>query len=180
MAIDLQDVADGAGRVVRGTGQVAAWSGLALVLVVAGNVLGRYLFGLSSVALQEAEWHLMAVCALFGISYGLNQAGEVRVDVLYERFGPRAKAVVDTLGGFLLCLCALALAWLSLGYVEQSYAIGEGSPDPGGLEYRFLLKAALPIGFLLLALQAAAMTLGRALDLAAGPDAGSRSRRDAA
>src|SRR3546814_11105361 len=41
----------------------------------------------------------------------------------------------------------------------QSYLIGEKSPDPGGLAYRFLLKSMIPIGFLLLLVQSLAATL---------------------
>lgn len=159
MHATLISAADGATRAVRVIGQLAAWSGLALVLVVAGNVLGRYLFGLSSVAMQEMEWHLMALGALFGMAYGLNQGGEVRVDVLYDRFDARTKHIIDTVSALLLALSALALAWLSIGYVEQSYSINEGSPDPGGLAYRYILKAALPSAFALLSLQAVAVFL---------------------
>lgn len=164
----LTKVANGAERTVRLIGQTAAWSGLALVLLVAFNVLARYLFSYGTVALQEAEWHLMAVAALFGISYGLNQGAEVRVDVLYEHMGWRQKAAVDLVANLCLLGVALIVAWLCLGYVQSSYAIAEGSPDPGGLPYRYLLKAALPISFAVLALQALAMTC-RSLLALAGP-----------
>lgn len=164
-------IADGAASVVRTVGQVTAWLGLALVLVVAGNVLGRYLFGLGSVAMQEAEWHLMALGALFGMSYGLNAGGEVRVDVFYDRFSVKTKRIVDTISSALLMLCALALAWLSIGYLEQSYSINEGSPDPGGLAYRYLLKSALPIAFFLLALQALSMLCAHLVHLVGKPEA---------
>ncbi len=43
--------------------------------------------------------------------------------------------------------------------------IGEGSPDPGGLPYRFLLRAFIPLGFALLALQAAAQAIRHGLYL---------------
>ncbi|MCR4267603.1 TRAP transporter small permease subunit [Nitratireductor sp. ZSWI3] len=170
----LINAADGATRAVRAIGQLTAWCGLALVLVVAGNVLGRYLFGLSSVAMQEMEWHLMAVGALFGMAYGLNQGGEVRVDVLYDKFDARTKSIIDTLSALLLALLALVLAWLSIGYVEQSYSINEGSPDPGGLAYRYILKAALPAAFALLSLQSAASFLKHLADLLS-PSAGEAS-----
>lgn len=88
----IAKLTDGAHGIVRVVGEVAAWSGLALVLLVAFNVLSRYLFSYGSVALQEAEWHLMAVAALFGMSYGLNQGGEVRVDIAYAKFPPRVQA----------------------------------------------------------------------------------------
>jgi TRAP-type mannitol/chloroaromatic compound transport system permease small subunit len=58
---------------------------------------------------------------------------------------------------------------LSIPYVEQAYRIGEGSPDPGGLPHRFIIKACLPLGFLLLALQAMQMTLESGLRLAGRP-----------
>jgi len=155
----LEKAANGTARVVRIVGQVAAWLGLALVLLVAFNVLSRYALGISSVATQEAEWHLMAAGALLGMSYGLNQGGEVRVDVLYDKFSPELKATIDIIAAAMLMLASIFIVWLSIGYVNQSYSIGEISPDPGGLRYRFLLKALIPIAFVLLALQALSMML---------------------
>lgn len=161
----LNRIANGAEGIVRIIGQVAAWSGLALVLLVAFNVLARYLFSYGTVALQEAEWHVMAVSALFGISYGLNQGAEVRVDVLYEHMSDGQKAVVDAASNLLLLCLAVIVAWLCIGYVQSSYSINEGSPDPGGLPCRYILKAALPVSFAVLALQALAMTCKSALTL---------------
>ncbi len=135
-------------------GRLASWLTLGLVLLVAFNVLARYLFSAGTVALQELEWHVLALIALVGMSYGINRGDEVRVDMLYARYGPRTKAVVDAVSAVLMLLVALYLAKLSLGYVAQSYRFNEGSPDPGGLPYRFVLKAAIPLGFALLALQA--------------------------
>lgn len=134
-------------------GRSIAWLTLALVGLVAANVLARYLFSLGNVALQELEWHLMAVLALIGISYGINRGEEVRVDMLYARFTPRSKAFVDAIAAVLTILVAALMFKLSLAYVAQSYNLQEGSPDPGGLPYRFLLKTFLPIGFALLLLQ---------------------------
>jgi TRAP-type mannitol/chloroaromatic compound transport system permease small subunit len=142
-----------------------AWTGLALVLLVAANVLGRYFIGLSTVAAQELEWHLLAVGALFGMAYGLNQGGEVRVDVFFARFRPGVQALIDLLTALILLAISLYVVHLSLGFVEQSRSIGEGSPDPGGLPNRWILKAAIPAAFALLALQAAAMALRAAARL---------------
>jgi TRAP-type mannitol/chloroaromatic compound transport system permease small subunit len=44
----------------------------------------------------------------------------------------------------------------SIPYVQQSMSIGEISADPGGLSHRWLLKALIPLGFALFAVQAAA------------------------
>ena len=155
----LDRIADGAERAVRLIGQAMAWTGLALVLLVAANVLGRYFIGLSTVAAQELEWHLLAVGALFGMAYGLNQGGEVRVDVFFARFRPGLQALIDLFTALILFAISLYVVHLSIGFVEQSRSIGEGSPDPGGLPNRWILKAAIPAAFALLALQAAAMAL---------------------
>lgn len=149
-------VAARAERIVRVSGEVAAWTALALVLLVAFNVIARYLFSFGAVALQEMEWHLLAIGALFGMPYALNRGEEVRVDILYGAFPPRAKRAVDALGDLALALVSLLIAWLSLRFVAQSYALGEGSADPGGLPARWLLKAAIPAAFVLLAVQALA------------------------
>ncbi len=153
----VEMMAHGACAIVRHVGHASAWLGFALVCVVSFNVLARYFLGIGSVALQETEWHLMAAAALLGMSYGLNQGGEVRVDIFYAGMRPRLRAVVDLVGNVLLLAIALIIAWLSVPYVESSYSIDEGSPDPGGLGQRYLLKAFLPVAFVLLALQALAM-----------------------
>ncbi|NDR55137.1 TRAP transporter small permease subunit [Pseudoruegeria sp. M32A2M] len=153
----IEKLANGASGIVRVTGQVAAWSGLVLVLLVAFNVLSRYLFSFGTVGLQEAEWHLMAIVALFGMSYGLNQEGEVRVDIFHANMRPRVQAMVDLFASVSMCAVSLIIAWLCIAYVQSSYSINEGSPDSGGLGYRYLLKAAMPVAFVLLALQSVAM-----------------------
>ncbi|MGC8203594.1 TRAP transporter small permease subunit [Aliiroseovarius sp. PTFE2010] len=162
MLKSIQVVTHEASALVRTAGHLSAWLGLVLVAVVSLNVIGRYLFGMGSVALQETEWHLMAAGALMGMSYGLNQGGEVRVDIFYARFPPRIQAWVELCSTALLIVIAGIIAWLSVAYVQSSYVIGEGSPDPGGLDHRFLLKALIPLGFTLLAIQGVAM-MGRAI-----------------
>lgn len=140
-------------HLVAAIGNLVAWIALALVVLVAANVLARYLLSAGTVALQELEWHLMAVLALVGISYGINRGEQVRVDMLYARFSPRTKARVDALAALLMLAVALVMMKLSFAYVGQSFALKEGSPDPGGLPYRFILKSFLPFGFALLAAQ---------------------------
>ncbi len=153
MRFSAQALVDRIDDFVALVGRFTAWLVLGLVCLVAYNVLARYLFSAGSVALQEMEWHLLAATALIGMSYGINRGDEVRVDMLYAGYSPRMKAGVDLLAAVLTVLIAIYIAKLSLNYVAQSYAFQEGSPDPGGLPYRFLLKALIPFGFALLALQ---------------------------
>lgn len=146
-------VADAIDVAIDAIGRVAAWTCLALVLVMAGNVLLRYGFATGSVWAQELEWHLMSPIALIGMSYALRHGEHVRVDVLFARFRPRTQAAIDVLSAALGIVVALIVIQLSLGYVGQSFVQNEGSANPGGIPYRYLLKALIPIGFALLALQ---------------------------
>ncbi|MBU1212127.1 MAG: TRAP transporter small permease subunit [Alphaproteobacteria bacterium] len=171
MGKTLQKAVDRIELLVELVGRTVAWLVLGLVMLVAINVLARYMFSAGTVALQELEWHVLAVTALVGMSYGINRGDEVRVDMLYGSYGPRTKAAVDLLSGVLMLLVAAFIVKVSLGYVAQSYAYQEGSPDPGGLPYRYMLKALIPFGFVLLALQAIveiAKAL-RALKIASSP-----------
>jgi TRAP-type mannitol/chloroaromatic compound transport system permease small subunit len=143
-------------RVVDLVGRGAAWLTLAIVVLMATNVLLRYAFSIGSVWSQELEWHLLAPLVLFGMTYALMKGDHVRVDVFYARFGPRGQAAVDVLSAVLAVAVAALVIRYSIPYVQQSYSINEISNDPGGLTHRWLLKALIPLGFALFALQAAA------------------------
>jgi len=134
-------------------GRATLWVVLAMITLVAVNVLLRYAFSFGSVWAQELEWHLLAALILFGMSYALQRGENVRVDLFYANYGPRLKFAVDVVSVLLTLAVALLFIKLSIGYVGQSYVIGETSPDPGGIPWRWAVKALIPIGYSLLALQ---------------------------
>jgi len=146
-------------RFVDLVGEWTSWLALVIVALMATNVLLRYLFSTGSVWAQELEWHLLAPLILFGSSYALRHGAHVRVDIIYGRFSERSKAIVDLASAILAIAISALFIWFSLHYVQQSYVIDEGSPDPGGLPHRYLLKALIPIGFALLLLQSIAVAL---------------------
>ena len=143
-------------RLVDVAGRATSWLALAIVVLMATNVVLRYLFSYGSVWAQELEWHLLAPLILFAIAYALQKGEHVRVDVLYARFSPRGKGVVHVIEALLCLAISIIIVLLSFKYVEQSYVIGEQSADPGGLTHRWLLKALIPAGFVLVALQSVA------------------------
>ncbi|NOZ11157.1 MAG: TRAP transporter small permease subunit [Gammaproteobacteria bacterium] len=162
----FQRLAHGLDRLSEISGHAVAWMVVLMTLVVGYDVAMRYLFNVGSVALQELEWHLFALIFLLGAAYTFKQEGHVRVEVLYQRFSPRAQAWADLFGTvfFLLPFCVLIII-SSWPFVFNAFQYSEGSPDPGGLPYRFLLKSAIPIGFSLLVLQGLASIIQRILFL---------------
>lgn len=124
---------------------------LLMTLNVFYDVIMRYFLRNSSVAMQEMEWHLFGVIFLFGISVSLLDEGHVRVDFLYERFTVRTRAVINIIGTvFFLLPLGLLIFFGSLDFVIDAYEINEISQDPGGLPYRWLIKAMIPASFALL------------------------------
>lgn len=138
-------------RISHTVGKLSAVLLLLLLLNVFYDVIMRYLLNDVSIGMQELEWHLYATVFLLGISYSLSQNGHVRVDILYNQMRPRHQAMVD-IGGTLLLLIpfALLITWYGTGFVVESYQLGEGSGDPGGLPNRWIIKSMIPLSFLLL------------------------------
>ena len=157
--ISAERFADGIDRFVDAVGRVTAWSSFALALVMGGNVLLRYGFNTGSVWSQELEWHLMSPICLFGMSYALRHGEHVRVDVLFASFSQRNKYLVEIISAVLAMAISLIIIKLSWAYVMQSWSIGEGTANPGGISARYLLKALIPIGFALLFLQSLAQAI---------------------
>jgi TRAP-type mannitol/chloroaromatic compound transport system permease small subunit len=141
-------------------GRSVAWVTLVMVLVVFVDVVMRYAFNTSFVFTQELEWHLFAVVFLLGAGYTLLYDGHVRVDIFYQRFRPSIKAWVNLIGVifFLIPGCIMVID-TSLQFVANSYNVMEGSPDPGGVPYRFVLKSAIPLGFALMLIQGISLGL---------------------
>ncbi|MEM7376413.1 MAG: TRAP transporter small permease subunit [Pseudomonadota bacterium] len=158
--------------VLDAAGALASLLLIALAGVLAYNVVARYAFDASSIALEELAWHFYSAVFLFGLSYALKTASHVRVDLLFEGLDPKAKARIDLAGCLVfllpLCLVVVVSGWQFavdswsygprpdgvLSTVQQilGEGVGEKSQDPGGLTNRWLIKAVIPVSFLLLLL----------------------------
>lgn len=164
-------------RVSAGAGRLVAWLTVGMVGVGVWNTLARWLgraagIDLASNGLIEAQWYAFSVVFLLGASDALRTNAHVRVDVLYGRASPRRRAWIDLVGTLLLglpfCIALVVLSWPG---AAESFAIGERSPDPGGLP-RWPLRALVPVGFALLTLQAVSEGAKRAYELLRGPPGG--------
>jgi len=156
----LEHVAALINKISEGIGRLSSWLVVLMVLLVCYDVAMRYLFQAGSIALQEAEWHLFALIFLLGGAYTLKHDEHVRVDIFYRArwMTVKHRAMIDIFGClFMLLPFCVLMIYSSIPFVMQSYGWGETSPDPGGLSYRWLLKAMIPFGFALLMLQGVAM-----------------------
>ncbi|EHS1182233.1 TRAP transporter small permease subunit [Vibrio vulnificus] len=145
-------------------GDLLGWLSSVLFILLLANVVYdvvmRYVFNDVSIAFQEMEWHLFSAVFLLGIPFALKSGGHVRVDLFYERVSHRAQAIIDLLGTifFLFPFCLL-VAWFGIDFAKESYALGETSGDPGGLPYRWVIKAIIPLSFLFMAISGVGLLL---------------------
>jgi TRAP-type mannitol/chloroaromatic compound transport system permease small subunit len=134
-------------------GVVANWLVLLACLISAGNAASRYLFSVSSNGWLEVQWYMFAGIVLLGGPYTLCRNEHVRVDLVYSAVSERTRIWIDIVGGlmFLLPIC-LILVYFTWPWFMDSWRIGEGSSNAGGL-VRWPVKLLLPVGFALMALQ---------------------------
>ena len=125
-----------------------------LVLLVVYDATARYLFSTGSIALQELEWHLFDIIILFGIAYTLKENAHVRVDIFYASFSEKTKAIINIISSlFFILPFSLLIIYIGLDFVSQSFIQNETSSNPGGLEYRFLVKSLMPLSFMFVSFQ---------------------------
>jgi TRAP-type mannitol/chloroaromatic compound transport system permease small subunit len=163
-------LADGIDWFIDLVGRMISWFALAVALVMGTNVFLRYGFGIGEIWAQELEWHLLVPLTLVGMSYALRHGEHVRVDVLFTNFSDRGKHAVNVASAVLAVLFSAIVIWLSLAYVAQSWAMGESSPNPGGLPALYVMKAMIPLGFALLLLQSLAQAIQSAMAFGAADE----------
>jgi len=135
-------------------GKSVAWLVLAAVLISALNAAVRKAFNTSSNAYLEIQWYLFAAVFLLAAGYTMMRQEHVKIDVISGRFSKRTQIWIDIIGlAFFVLPLVYTVVHLSLPLVIRSYVMNEYSSNAGGL-IRWPVFALLPLGFLLLGIQA--------------------------
>lgn len=152
--------ADGIDRLTAAIGRGAAWLVLGMALLQFALVMARYFFSRGSIWLDESLIYAHAGLFMLTAAWTLQIGGHVRVDVFYAETSARTKAWIDLAGTLIFLLpFAAAVFWLSLPYVERSWAVLERSPEASGLPFVYLLKTLIPVFAVLMALQGIAQAV---------------------
>lgn len=151
---------DAIDRINRTVAEVVKWLALLMVLVQFCIVIGRYVFGVNSIAAQESVLYMHATLFMLGAGYTLLVDKHVRVDVFYSKASPATKRRIDIFGHlFLLIPSMSALLYWSWPSVRNSWRILEGPISVGGIEAVFLLKSLIPAFCILILLQSLSQLL---------------------
>ena len=154
-------------------GLAAAMLYLPMILIIVYDVLQRKYLDLdpgftatswyqvfTSTRLQEMEWHLHAVLFLMCLGYAYVKDAHVRIELVREKLGPRTRVWLELAGCvfFLVPYCYIVVLY-GTDFAERAFSIMEKSSAQTGLEYRFVIKSFLPLGFSVLALAGASVAL---------------------
>ncbi|WP_216830278.1 TRAP transporter small permease subunit [Alkalihalobacterium elongatum] len=149
-------------------GKLGAWSIIILTLLVVFEVISRRVFNSPTIWTYETitmvyGFHFMIVAA-----YALLHKSIVSVDILYERFSLKAKAILDLITYFIFFFpFVLGVFYVSYGNALFSWSINETSSSLFGAPV-YLSKTVIPIAFGLLALQGLSEVLKRIYVLVRG------------
>lgn len=156
----LQSVATFIDHLNEFLGRQVAWLALLMVLVQFIVVVMRYVFGVGSIAMQEAIIYMHSIMFMTAAGYTLLHGGHVRVDIFYSRATPRTKALIDMAGVLFFLLPVVAVIYhTSLPYVENSWKVYEGSSETSGIQAVFLLKSAIIAFCVVMTLQGLSMLI---------------------
>lgn len=130
----------------------------AITVAILYEVVARGVFGEATQWSNETSVYLSAVAYLMAGGYAHAHRRHVRIDVIYERLSPRARAKLDLFTFIFFVIYVGALVWVGTTMAWTSYLQGEGTGTPWNPAI-WPVKFAIPIAGLLLLLQGVANLL---------------------
>lgn len=123
----------------------------ALIAVSIYDIVGRQFFDTGSTRLQELEWHFFFAAVMLGLGYTYLQDRHVRIDLVSSRLSVRKRASIELLGYVFL---VLPFSWVLIRFGTEfawtAWAADEQARAALGLTHRWIIKATVPIGGLLI------------------------------
>jgi len=147
--------------IIKSIDTISEWTGrlmwpliLALIGVVAYEVMLRYIFNRPTIWAFDVEYMLGGFFWMIGFAYCLKHRGHVRVDFFYNRLPPRGQAIIDL--GFTLVMFFPAFGLLvrrMVPWVQFSWSAHERSLFGYWYPPIYPWKTAILVSFSLLLLQ---------------------------
>lgn len=137
-------------------GKITSFFIMAVTLTILYEVISRYIFHSPTI------WALEVSLAFYGIyvaligAYVLRIGQHVNVDILYGRFSPKTKAIIDLFTWSLFFLWVGAIIWKGWESGWASLLVREREPTAFGCPV-YPIKLSIPAGGFLLFLQGLAV-----------------------
>ena len=125
---------------------------VAASLLIVIEATRRYVFDSPTIYGLEMTIFLCAVTYLMGGAYALKLGAHVRVDILYNRWSPRTKAIIDLVSAPLFFGSVGAMFWFGADWAIKAI-VGGNTTESVWAPTIWPVRMAIPVGCLLLMLQ---------------------------
>lgn len=133
-------------------GRVAAYILLAMMLIIAYEVIARYVFSAPTKWAFETSQFLLAGLVALSAGYILLHHGHVNVEIVYNLFGIRSRAIIDLITAVLFFAFIIFFLRETGEMALDSVAIREYSESPWG-PIIYPVKIVIFVGGLLILIQ---------------------------
>lgn len=138
-------------RFIVAVSNLVAWLFPILVVAICSQVVLRA-SGFNQAWLDDLQWWLYGAAVLFGIGYAVTTNSHVRVDILFDNYSNDKKTRIEIFGLVWLFLPFILLCWdVTVHYAYSSVIANEGSDSPNGLHKLWILKVAMNVSFIFIA-----------------------------
>ncbi|MCF8049674.1 MAG: TRAP transporter small permease subunit [Desulfobacterales bacterium] len=148
------------------TGTAVSWLMLVLVLELVYDTVARYVFNAPTIWSFDISYMLYSILFMIGGAYTLLVQEHIRVDMFYEKFSKKKKALVDIIGYLLFFFPAIGGMFVfGILFTHESWAIGEHCTKSYWSPPVYHFKTVIPIAAFLLLLQGIAEFIRSIIDL---------------
>lgn len=144
---------NGMDQISEWTGRIFVWLVIPLTVIVVFEVISRRFFDTPHIWATEVTDFIYGPHFMLAAAYTLLYKAHVRIDVIYERFSPRTRGILDiiTYMVFFFPFCFIVL-YQGVIFAYTSWSIGETS-ESAALTVVPLVKTVIPVSIGLLLIQ---------------------------
>jgi TRAP-type mannitol/chloroaromatic compound transport system permease small subunit len=140
-------------RTIEAVAKVLSYSFAISVLVTIYDVVLDVVFKSPTVWVYDVVTTAIAVAFLIGGSYAQMRRDHIRITAVYNRFAPRTRLLLDMAGSILALVYFAAFAWFAFVMAQISVEQWEVGGSAWAQPTPIVVKAAMLLGVLLLAVQ---------------------------
>lgn len=153
----LKDFVKAVDAISEKTGRVIRWIAVPMIMALIYEVFARYVFHSPTIWSYEITYMIYGTHFIMGAAYTLKIKGHIRIDLVYMKFTPRWRALIDVIGYLVIFFpVMIVLIFASFDMAKEAYQIQEVSQFSPWQPVLWPFKSMLFIGFSLLLLQGVA------------------------
>lgn len=151
--MQLRKFLQGMDSVSEWSGRIFIWLIIPLTGVVVFEVISRRFFNVPHIWATEVTDYIYGPHFMLVAAYTFLYRGHVRVEVIYELFSPRVRAIMDCFTYLVFFFPFLIIVFMNgILFAYTSWSIHETS-ESAALSILPLVKTVIPVAFLLILIQ---------------------------